>query len=118
MNPKVDEYIGKAPKWQEEINVMRKILLDCGLTEELKWGKPCYTYGGKNIVVIQAFKAYFALLFFKGYLLKDPEGVLVKMGKNTHVGRQMRFTDAAQITAMEATIKAYVREAIDAEKLG
>ncbi len=117
MNPKVDEYIGKASRWQEEIRALRKILLDCGLTEELKWGKPCYTHGGKNIVIIQAFKAYFALLFFKGYLLKDPEGVLVKMGEHTHVGRQMRFADTAQIARMEATIKACVREAVEAEKL-
>ncbi len=116
MNPKVDEYISKAPKWQEEINVLRKILLDCRLDEELKWGKPCYMWQGKNIVVIQAFKAYFALLFFKGYLLKDADGILVKMGENTQVGRQMRFADAAEIIKMEPVLKSYIQEAFEAER--
>lgn len=115
MNPKVDEYIRKAQKWQEEMKVLRKILLDCGLTEELKWGKPCYMWQGKNIVVIQAFKAYFALLFFKGYLLKDTEGILVKMGENTQVGRQIRFADATEIVKLEPVLKRYIQEAVEVE---
>ncbi len=118
INPKVEEYISKASKWQEEMKVLRKILLDYGLTEELKWGKPCYMSQGKNIVVIQAFKAYFALLFFKGYLLKDTEGILVKMGENTQVGRQIRFADAAQIIKLEPTLKSYIQEAIEIERNG
>ncbi len=118
MNPKVDEYISKSSKWQEEMKVLQTILLDCGLTEELKWGKPCYMSQGKNIVVIQAFKAYFALLFFKGYLLKDTNGILVKMGENTQVGRQIRFADAAQIVKLKPTLKSYIQEAIEVEKNG
>ncbi len=116
MNPKVDEYVSKASKWQEEMKVLRKILLDCGLTEELKWGKPCYMSQGKNIVLIQAFKAYFALLFFKGYLLKDTKGILVKMGENTEIGRQMRFDDVDEIVKLEPALKAYIQEAIEIEK--
>ncbi len=115
MNSKVDEYISKASKWQEEMKVLRQILLDCGLTEELKWGKPCYMWQGKNIVLIQAFKAYFGLLFFKGYLLKDADGILVKMGENTQVGRQMRFTNTVEIVKLESTLKSYIQEAIDIE---
>ena len=116
MNPKIDEYISKAPKWQEEIKCLRKILLDCGLTEELKWGKPCFMSQGKNIVVIQSFKAYFALLFFKGYLLKDTAGILVRMGENTQVGRQIRFADVAEIVKLEPVLKSYIQEAIEVEK--
>ncbi|MDR2915121.1 MAG: DUF1801 domain-containing protein [Tannerella sp.] len=116
MNPKVDEYIGKVLKWQGEMIVLRKILLDCGLTEELKWGKPCYISQGKNIVLIQAFKAYFALLFFKGYLLKDTAGILVKMGENTEVGRQIRFAGVAEIVKLEPILKDYIQEAIGVER--
>src|ERR1700733_13375273 len=97
MNPKVDAYISKAKKWRGESAKMRMILLDCGLTEELKWGKPCYSFQEGNIVIIQGFKAYCALLFFKGVLLKDPDGILVKTGENTRVGRQVRFTDVREI---------------------
>jgi uncharacterized protein YdeI (YjbR/CyaY-like superfamily) len=118
MNPKVDAFINRASIWQEEMEKLRTILLDCGLTEEIKWGKPCYAYQGSNIVVMQPFKAYFALLFFKGYLLKDPEGILVKTGENTHVGRQIRFTGVKEISKLQKTVKAYIYEAIEAEKAG
>ena len=97
---------------------LRAILLDCPLTEELKWGKPCYTFQGSNIVIIQGFKDYCALLFFKGALLSDPNGVLVKTGENTQAGRQIRFTDVQGIAKVEMILKDYVHEAIEAEKAG
>ena len=118
MNPKVDEYLGKIRNWQVESEKLRKIVLDCGLTEELKWGKPCYTYKNSNIVIIQGFKTYCALLFFKGVLLKDPNGILVKTGENTHVGRQARFTSAQEIIKKESILKSYIHEAVEAEKAG
>ena len=118
LNPKVNAYIRKAKKWQPELEALRAILLESGLTEELKWGKPCYLHGNSNVVIIQDFKEYFALLFFKGILLKDPKGILLKTGENTHVGRQLRFTSAAEIVKMKATIKAYIKEAVEAEKAG
>ncbi|GEP90600.1 Uncharacterized conserved protein YdeI, YjbR/CyaY-like superfamily, DUF1801 family [Chitinophaga terrae (ex Kim and Jung 2007)] len=118
MNPKIDSFLSRATNWHDEMEKLRKILLSCDLTEELKWGKPCYSHHGKNIVIIQGFKDYCALLFFKGYLLSDPEGVLVKTGQNTVVGRQMRFTDAKTITKLAPVIKAYIYEAIEAEEAG
>jgi len=118
MNPKVDAYISKAQKWQKEMKKLRMILLDCGLTEELKWGKPCYAFEKSNIAVIQGFKEYFALLFFKGFLLKDPNGILVKTGENTRVGRQIRFADVREIVKMEPILKAYIYEAIEVERAG
>ena len=118
MNPKVDAYISKAQKWQKEMKKLRMILLDCGLTEELKWGKPCYAFEKSNIAVIQGFKEYFALLFFKGFLLKDPNGILVKTGENTRVGRQIRFADVREIVKMEPILKAYIHRAIELEKAG
>lgn len=118
MNPKVDGYLRRAKKWQEEMKKLRRIILDCQLTEELKWGKPCYTYQGKNIVVIQGFKDYCALLFLKGFLLNDPEGILVMTGENTRVGRQIRFTHVREIVTLKATLKAYIYEAIEVEKAG
>lgn len=117
-NPKVDEYIHKAQRWHEEFDTLRTILLDCPLTEEFKWGKPCYAYQQSNIVIMQGFKQYCALLFFKGVLLKDPDGVLVKTGKNTRVGRQIRFTSAAEIEKMGPIVKAYINQAIEVEKAG
>lgn len=117
-HPKVDEHLNKAKKWQNEMKQLRKILLDCQLIEELKWGKPCYTFEDKNIVVIQAFKEYCALLFFKGALLKDDKRILVQPGENTQSGRQIRFTNIGEIKAMEPILKAYSREAIAAEKAG
>jgi len=118
MNPKVDFYFHKEARWQEEIKKLRSIVLDCGLDEELKWGCPCYTYEKKNIVLIHVFKEYCALLFFKGSLLQDPEGVLIQQTKNVQVPRQMRFTSAREIGRLKSVIKAYIFEAIEVEKSG
>ncbi|MDR0271090.1 YdeI family protein [Paenibacillus sp.] len=118
MNPKVDAYLSRTILWQEEIEKLRSILLDCQLTEELKWGKPCYVSEGSNIVIIQGFKKYCALLFFKGYLLSDPHSILVKTGENTKVGRQIRFTDLKEIIEIEPILRAYIAEAIKVEKSG
>lgn len=118
MNPKVDEYLSKPKKWQEEFEKLRMIILDCQLTEELKWGKPCYAFQKSNIVIIQGFKEYCALLFFKGVLLNNPDGILKKTGENTRVGRQIRFTNVREIVEMEPILKAYIYEAIEVEKAG
>ena len=118
MNPKVDEYLYRAPKWSEEMEYLRAIILDCDLTEELKWGQPCYTFQKKNVVVIQPFKAYLAILFFKGYLLDDPHHILQKTGPNTLVGRQIRFTSPQQITHLEPLLKEYIHAAIEVERSG
>lgn len=118
MNPKVDVYLSKAKKWQEEMKKLRIILLDCQLTEELKWGKPCYTFQGGNVVLIIGFKEYCALTFCKGTLLKDANGVLAKVGANTQAGRKIPFTNVREIVEMEPILKAYVREAIEVEKAG
>ena len=118
MNPAVDFYFTKAENWQKETEQLRKILLDCGLTEELKWGCPCYTFEKRNIVLIHCFKEYCALLFFKGALLNDPAGILVQQTKNVQAARQLRFTAVKEITKSKATIKAYVHEAIEVEKAG
>ena len=117
-NSQVDGYLKKAKTWQAEMTKLRKILLDCGLTEELKWGKPCYTFQESNIVVIVPFKPSCALLFSKGALLKDPKGILIQPTENTQAARQMRFADVREIAKMELTIKAYVHEAIAVEKAG
>jgi uncharacterized protein YdeI (YjbR/CyaY-like superfamily) len=111
MNPKVDEYLGKAKKWQEEFEKLRMIILDCGLTEELKWGCPCYTFEKSNIVLIHGFKEYCALLFFKGALLKDPKDILIQQTENVQAGRQIRFTNVREIVKMKTVLKAYVHEA-------
>lgn len=116
MNPKVDEFLNRATKWQPEMKKLREVTLSCGLTEEIKWGKPCYTSEGKNIVVIQGFKAYSALLFIKGYLVSDPKHILVKTGENTVVGRQARFTDVKEILKVETALKACIKDAIKVEK--
>jgi len=118
MNPEVDAFLSKAQRWQEESKKLRMIILDCGLTEELKWGKPCHTFQKSNIVIIQGFKEYCALLFFKGVLLNDPNGILKKTGENTQVGRQIRFTNVREIVEMEPILKAYIHEAIKVEKAG
>jgi uncharacterized protein YdeI (YjbR/CyaY-like superfamily) len=118
MNPKVDVYLSKAKKWQKEIETLRKILLGCQLTEELKWGKPCYTFQTSNVVIILPLKEYCALLFCKGALLKDVSGILIKPGENTQAARQMRFTNVREIVEREGTLKAYINEAIEAEKAG
>jgi uncharacterized protein YdeI (YjbR/CyaY-like superfamily) len=118
MSPKVDKFLKKATKWRDEFEKSRKLCLDCGLTEELKWGKPCYTYQGSNIVLIHGFKQYCALLFFKGALLKDPKGVLVQQTENVQAARQIRFTNVREIIQMEPVLKAYIKEAIEVEKAG
>ena len=118
MNPKVDWFFSKDTKWQEEYEQLRMIALDCGLTEELKWGCPCYTFQGANIVLIHGFKEYCAYLFFKGALMSDPNGILIQQTENVQSGRQIRFTSAKEITKMKATLKAYIFEAIEVEKAG
>jgi uncharacterized protein YdeI (YjbR/CyaY-like superfamily) len=118
MNPKVDGYLRKAKKWQEEMEKLRMIVLDCGLIEELKWGCPCYTFQKSNIVLIHGFKEYCALLFFKGALLKDAKGILIQQTENVQAGRQIRFTNVREIVKMEPILKAYVHEAIEVEKAG
>lgn len=119
MNPKVDFFFEKDDsKWQKEYRQLRNIILDCGLTEELKWGQPCYMYNDANVVLIHGFKEYCALLFFKGALLNDPDGILVIQSENVQSARQIRFTSAKQITEQKNSIKAYVYEAIEIEKAG
>jgi uncharacterized protein YdeI (YjbR/CyaY-like superfamily) len=118
MNPKVDFYFDKAKKWQEELEQLRRIVLDCGLTEELKWGCPCYTFQKRNIVLIHVFKEYCALLFFKGALLNDPNGILVQQTKNVQAARQIRFANVREIVKLKPILKAYIYEAIDVEKAG
>ncbi len=118
MNPKVDFYFSKSKKWQKELEQLRMIVLDCGLTEELKWGVPCYTFQKSNIVLIHVFKEYCALLFFKGALLKDTNGILIQQTKNVQAGRQIRFTNVREIVKMESILKAYIYEAIEVEKAG
>ncbi|PZU87628.1 MAG: hypothetical protein DI529_06825 [Chryseobacterium sp.] len=118
MNPKVDEHINQSKQWKDEMNALRTIIIDCQLTEDFKWGKPCYSFQGKNIVIIQGFKEYFALLFFKGGIMKDSKHLLVKMGENTQVGRQMRFENVQDILDKKSIIKDYIFEAIEIEERG
>src|ERR1700724_1457 len=118
MNTKVDIYLSKAKKWQEELEKLRRIILDCQLTEELKWGKPCYTFQESNIVLMVGFKEYCAIIFCKGALLNDANGILIKPGENTQAGRQIRFTNVREIVEMETILKAYICEAIEVEKGG
>jgi uncharacterized protein YdeI (YjbR/CyaY-like superfamily) len=118
MNPQVDEYLRKAKKWQEESKKLRRIVLDCGLTEEPKWGKPCYTFQGTNVAIIQGFKEYCALLFCKGALLKDANRILIQQTENVQAARQIRFTNVPEIVGMEPIVKAYIHEAIEVEKAG
>ncbi|WP_316824428.1 YdeI/OmpD-associated family protein [Pedobacter miscanthi] len=118
MNPKVDFYFNKAKKWQEAVNLLRTIALDCSVTEELKWGCPCYTFNKNNIVLIHDFKEYCAFLFFKGALLKDKENILIQQTENVQSARQIRFTNALQVVEMKRILKAYILEAIEVEKAG
>lgn len=118
MNPKVDFYFEKAGRWQQEVAKMRKVALACGLTEELKWGVPCYMHGDANIVLIHDFKEYCAFLFFKGALLSDTAGMLIQQSERVQAARQIRFTDVKQITTATAALKAYIYEAIEVEKAG
>lgn len=117
-NPKVDFYFNKVGKWQEELGQLRLIVLSCGLTEELKWGCPCYTNQKSNIVLIHEFKEYCALLFFKGALLNDANGMLIQQTENVQAARQIRFTNLLEIVENEAAIKTYIFEAIEVEKAG
>ena len=117
-NPKVDWFFNKATRWQHEYEQLRTVALDCGLTEELKWGCPCYTLGKSNIVLIHGFKEYCAYLFFKGVLLKDDEGILIQQTPNVQAARQVRFTSDRQIVKMKGILKAYVKEAVEVEKAG
>ncbi|HET6538952.1 MAG TPA: YdeI family protein [Chryseolinea sp.] len=118
MNPKVDWFFTKAKAWQDEYDRLRMIALGCGLTEELKWGCPCYTFEDSNIVLIHGFKEYCAFLFFKGALLKDPNGILIQQTENVQAARQIRFTNIEEIVKLESTLKAYIKEAIKVEKAG
>lgn len=132
MNPKVDAYLavgcGRCPlmntpeckvhNWTEELETLREIVLECGLTEELKWSVPCYTFEGNNIAIVSAFKEYCAISFFKGVLLKDGNGILSKQGENSQSGRLVKFTDVRQIIEKESILKEYIREAVEIEKAG
>jgi len=117
-NPKVDFYFSKSNKWQRELSKLRTIILDCPLTEELKWGVPCYTFQKSNIVLIHEFKEYCAILFVKGALLKDPDGILIQQTENVQSARQVRFTNVQGILDVETILKAYISEAIEVEKSG
>ncbi|MEC1420365.1 YdeI family protein [Bacillus haynesii] len=117
-NPKVDEFLSKAEKWKKEFEKLRQIVLDCLLNEDFKWKHPCYTFEKKNIVLIHGFKEYCALLFHKGALLKDPNGILIQQTENVQAARQIRFTNVQEIAEMETILKAYINEAIEVEKAG
>ncbi|MFS0869029.1 YdeI/OmpD-associated family protein [Paenibacillus xylanilyticus] len=117
-NTKIDPYFNKLKNWKEEFELLREIVLDCGLTEEFKWMHPCYTYDNKNIVLIHGFKDYCALLFHKGALLKDPHGILIQQTENVQAARQIRFTNVQTIDEMQLMIKAYIDEAVEVEKAG
>lgn len=118
MNPKVDFFFTKAKSWKEEYKLLRMIVLDTGLTEELKWGQPCYVFEKKNVVLIHGFKEYCALLFFKGALLKDKKGILIQQTENVQAARQVRFTNVREIEKLKASLKAYIYEAIEVEEAG
>lgn len=118
MNDKVDIYLSKVKNWREELVALRTIILDCGLIEELKWGKPCYTVNNHNVAILQGFKEYCALMFFKGALLQDKNGILTKPGENTQAGRLIRFTNVQEIEAMRLVLKAYTNEATTVEQAG
>lgn len=117
-NPKVDGFISRSARWRDEFEKLRSIALECGLTEELKWGSPCYTHQGRNIVLIHGFKDYCAYLFFKGALLKDAKGILVQQTENVQSGRHVRFSTLKEIVDLEPDIKDYIREAIGVEMSG
>jgi uncharacterized protein YdeI (YjbR/CyaY-like superfamily) len=117
-NPKVDFFFNKAKQWQAEFKKLRTIILDCQLTEELKWGVPCYTFQDSNIVLIHGFKEYCAILFVKGALLKDPNGILIQQTTNVQAARQIRFTSVREIVKLEPSLKAYIHEAVEVEKAG
>jgi uncharacterized protein YdeI (YjbR/CyaY-like superfamily) len=117
-NPKVDAVLSRTKKWREEFEKLRAIILECGLTEELKWGQPCYTFENKNIVLIHGFKEYCAILFFKGVLLRDSKKVLIRQTENVQAGRQIRFTNVSEIVKIKPVLKTYIYEAVEVEKAG
>ena len=117
-NPKVDGFLKRAGKWREELTALRQIVLECPVTEELKWGKPAYTFKDRNVVIFQGFKDYCALLFPKGVLLKDPKLILIQQTEHVQAARQLRFTNLPEIVRLKSTIKAYVKEDIELEKAG
>ncbi len=117
-NSRVDAFLKTQDRWQEEFKLLRAIVQECNLTEDLKWGQPCYTLDGKNIVLIHGFKEYCALLIFKGVLLKDPKGLLIQQTENVQSGRQIRFTSTKEIVKLKTVIKSYIKEAIEIEKSG
>jgi uncharacterized protein YdeI (YjbR/CyaY-like superfamily) len=117
-NPKVDAFLSRSRKWHDEFERLRKIMLECQLTEELKWGNPCYTFQKRNVVLIHGFKEYCALLFFKGALLRDPEGILIRQTQSVQAARQIRFTNVREIVKLKPVLKAYVLEAVEVEKSG
>ena len=118
MDRKVDAYIERSDQWPDEMRALRSILLDGGLTEEIKWGKPCYTHGGRNIVIVQEMNDFLALMFFKGALLEDPEGVLEDQGPNSRSARRICFTSVDEVTRLADTVRTYLEEAIDVEESG
>jgi uncharacterized protein YdeI (YjbR/CyaY-like superfamily) len=118
MNPQVDAFLKRQDKWRAEFEKLREIFLDSGLTEELKWGQPCYALDGKNVALMHGFKEYCAILFNKGALLPDPKGVLIQQTKNVQAARQIRFTSVQEVTRLEKTVKAYLRKAIEIERAG
>ena len=118
MNPKVDTFLLNVKKWREELTVLRSIVMDSGLGEELKWGAPCYVHEQANVMIIQGFKDYFALMFFKGALMKDPQNLLHKPGENTQSGRQIRMTSMDEMLGQEEVLRAYIQHAIEVEKAG
>lgn len=118
MDAKVDAFLKKAGKWRAEMEARRRIALDCGLSEALKWGKPCYSFNEGNVAIIQPFKERCALMFFKGVLLKDPEGLLERPGPNSHAGRRMLFSTVEEVVRMEPRLRAFIAEAIEVEKAG
>jgi uncharacterized protein YdeI (YjbR/CyaY-like superfamily) len=118
MNPKVDAYIARSQKWPEEMTELRPILLGCGLTEEIKWGKPCYSHEGRNIAILQEMNDFLALMFFKGALLDDPQGMLHDQGPNSRSARRMQFTSVDDVARLADTVSEFVEEAIDVEDAG
>lgn len=118
MNRKVDVFLSKEKVWHEEFEKLRAIILDCDLSEELKWGQPCYTFNGKNVLLIHGFKDYCAVLFMKGALLEDAKGILVQQTANVQAARQIRFTNSREITKLKSALKSYIHEAIEVESAG
>ena len=118
MNPKVDAYLGRSEKWPDEMAALRSVLLKCGLTEEIKWGKPCYGHDGTNIVIMQEMKDFLALMFFKGALMNDPAGVLEEQGPNSRSALRMCFRSVADVKRLANTVKGYVADAIEVEDAG